>query len=79
MELIKDYDVALQYHMSKSNTTGNALSRKRTTKSQVAIIRCLLWYLFDEISEFNLYKEVTRALFYLSATIVEASLVERVL
>ncbi|WMV25994.1 hypothetical protein MTR67_019379, partial [Solanum verrucosum] len=38
MELIKDYDVTIQYHSGKANVVANALNRKTVSIGSLACL-----------------------------------------
>lgn len=41
MELIKDYDCTITYHLEKANVVSNALSRENSSKGNLALLRVL--------------------------------------
>ena len=78
MKLIKDYDFTLHYHPGKANTVADALSRKRRTKSVVARMRCSLYVLLGELSDFSFYKGGSGALIYLGSMALEDTLLQKI-
>ena len=52
MELLKDYDFSLQYHLGKANVVADALSRKPHTVIASLMIR--EWQALEIIAVFDL-------------------------
>ena len=52
LELLNDYDFAINYHPSKANEVADALSRK--SASNIAMLRALSKTLIKEIADFGL-------------------------
>ena len=53
MELLKDYDFTLQYHLGKTNVVAGTLSRK-PHKLILATLRVKEWQALETLAEFNL-------------------------
>ena len=49
MELLKNYDVTIQYHPSKANVVENALSRKVVSMDNLSYFSVAKWLLGKEI------------------------------
>ena len=52
MELLKDYDFSLHYHLGKANVVADALSQRPHTIIASLMIR--EWQLLETIAEFDL-------------------------
>ena len=53
MELLKDYDFTLQYHLGKANVVVDALSRK-PRRPILATLMIKEWKALETLSEFDL-------------------------
>ena len=49
MELLKDYDVTIQYHQGKANVVADTLSRKAVSMGSLDYLSVVKWSLAKEI------------------------------
>jgi len=49
LELFKDYDVTIQYHLGKANVVADALSQKAVSVGGLACLSLFKWALAKEI------------------------------
>ena len=78
MELLKDYDFLLQYHLSKANVVADALSRRPQQLLATLLIR--EWRALDTIAEYDLQVTTkTEKGQHLGCLIVQPTISSRVL
>lgn len=79
MELLKDYDCTILYHLGKVNVVADALSRKSMgSLARISMVRRSLIYDLHELRASGVRLEITETGSFLAHFRVKSSLVERV-
>ena len=77
MELLKDYDFALQYHPSKPNVVANALSQKPC--HIVALLMIKEWRALETMEEFRVQPVDIEERRMLGCLVVQATLIDQII
>ena len=77
MELLKDYDFTLQYHLGKANVVADALSRRPS--QVVAPIMIREWKDLETMSEFGVQPVASGGGRIMGCLVIQATLVNRII
>ena len=77
MELLKDYNFTLQYHLGKANVVADALSRK--SRGRIASLMIWEWQALERLFEFDFQPSESSTGQHLGCLVVQPTLIIRIL